>query len=187
MTWDASCTPGFRRRRRKMAERTGTGYGEQRNPSDRSAPLHPLEIWCFNPCTKKTDIIDHLPETDRQTFYDLLDLLHENENPTGRRPFPYKSTFLDLSMRIEDGRLHTDLYSKPTATNSLLRKRGYPQSVISTAYQRAKNETQQTLNDKRTIKKDQPLCLVTDFNNQWTQVRQIRQRHWTILSSDPQV
>ncbi|KAM4050613.1 uncharacterized protein ACNLHF_017504 isoform 1-T1 [Anomaloglossus baeobatrachus] len=143
---------------------------------------------------------------------------------------PSTATFLDLQVRIKDGRLETGLYRKPTATNSLLsfdsfhpfhtrrgvpigqflrvrrnctlseefrtqandlthrfRRRGYPRSVLSNAYRRAKNETQQSLIQKQPAKGDQPLRLVTDYNNQWKQVKQILSKNWAILTSDPQV
>ncbi|KAG8549577.1 hypothetical protein GDO81_020800 [Engystomops pustulosus] len=40
----------------------------------------------FKVLYQQPSLLDEIPETDRQTFRDLLDLLRENESPTNTDP-----------------------------------------------------------------------------------------------------
>ncbi|CAJ0955099.1 unnamed protein product [Ranitomeya imitator] len=114
-------------------------------------------------------------------------------------------TFLDLRIFPQGKSLATDLYRKPTATNSLLdftsfhpwhtkardltdrfHQRGYPKRIISTAYQRARSQDQRSLLSSRRQRQETQTRFITDFNNGWRQVSGILSKHWQILQVDLQ-
>ncbi|XP_056397116.1 uncharacterized protein LOC130291827 isoform X2 [Hyla sarda] len=65
-----------------------------------------------------------------------------------------------------------------------LRVRGYPKKVISKAFQKALHSERNDLLKPRTRLEDTSLRLITPYNNQWNQIRQLLYQHWTILKSD---
>ncbi|KAM4031302.1 uncharacterized protein ACNLHF_018767 [Anomaloglossus baeobatrachus] len=80
-----------------------------------------------------------------------------------------------------------DFCTQANDLTTRFRKRGYPHSIISNPYLRARSETQQSVINNYTIKEDQPLRVITNYNNQRTQIRLNLSRHWTILTSDSQI
>ncbi|KAM4043693.1 uncharacterized protein ACNLHF_013946 [Anomaloglossus baeobatrachus] len=62
---------------------------------------------------RKPQIIENWALDKQQVFQDILDLLEENQDGPA-------ATFLDLEISIKGGGLSTNLYRKPTASNSLL-------------------------------------------------------------------
>ncbi|CAJ0965458.1 unnamed protein product [Ranitomeya imitator] len=144
-----------------------------------------------------------------------------------------KLDFLDLKIEVlDDGTITTDLYRKPTSTNSLLHyssshpastirgipigqflrarricsqqeafeeqavdlvcrfsNRGYSKKSIRRGYKRAINTPRAKLLHPP-IKKchsnmEEPVRFISNFNNQWNELRKILNKHWNILKSDP--
>lgn len=65
--------------------------------------------------------------------------------------------------------------------------RGYPKKVISSAYEQARSSKRETLLKPRPKSKREEIRLVTDYNNQWTDVRRILEKHWAVLGTDPDI
>ncbi|XP_069582527.1 uncharacterized protein [Ranitomeya imitator] len=66
---------------------------------------------------QRSEVIQTSSIGDQQVLQDLLDLLVENTTPA--------AVFLDLRISTEGNRLVTDLFRKPTATNSLLQYQSF--------------------------------------------------------------
>ncbi|CAJ0963544.1 unnamed protein product [Ranitomeya imitator] len=66
------------------------------------------------------------------------------------------------------------------------KQRGYPKRVISSAFQRARREDQASLLTSRPRNPDHTTRFITDYNNSWHQVKNIINRHWSILRTDAQ-
>ncbi|XP_073430158.1 uncharacterized protein [Dendrobates tinctorius] len=66
------------------------------------------------------------------------------------------------------------------------RKRNYPRGSISRAYQRANGTTQDSLLATRDKIRSVMPRFITQYNSQWSQVREVIGRHWGILTTDLQ-
>lgn len=65
-----------------------------------------------------------------------------------------------------------------------LQNREYPKRVISRAYQRARSSKREDLLTTKVRIPDKTLRFITQYNNQWDQLRNILVKHWGILRSD---
>ncbi|XP_056419473.1 uncharacterized protein LOC130360909 [Hyla sarda] len=84
------------------------------------------------------------------------------------RPQDFKVQALDLTNRFK--------------------KRGYPKSIISQAYQRANGIERRALLEGTSKRlEDNTLRFVATYNNQWQDIRKILGENWNILLSDNQV
>lgn len=63
-------------------------------------------------------------------------------------------------------------------------KRGHPRCVISKAYRKAKFSYRATVLTPKIRSTESALRIVTTFNNQWVDVKNILHRNWNILTND---
>ncbi|XP_071985274.1 uncharacterized protein [Engystomops pustulosus] len=62
--------------------------------------------------------------------------------------------------------------------------RGYPKKVISKAFIRARDSDRKTLLEPQVRNTESKPCLITTFNNQWSDIYHILENNWDILLSD---
>ncbi|CAJ0917029.1 unnamed protein product [Ranitomeya imitator] len=140
--------------------------------------------------------------------------------------------FLDIWVETaSDGSVHTDVFRKPTSTNSYLHAksshpentirgipigqflrvrricsndilfekqceelttrfedRGYSRRMIRRGYRRAKTTTRNELlynNEVKEKKDDKQVRFISTYNGQWKNLRDLINRHWKVLLTDP--
>lgn len=77
-----------------------------------------------------------------------------------------------------------DFQSQARMLTQRFKQRGYPRQTISRAFQQVKQTTRNNLLCPKTREPDHTLRIVTPYNNQWSDLRNILFRNWNILTSD---
>ncbi|XP_069598880.1 uncharacterized protein [Ranitomeya imitator] len=112
-------------------------------------------------------------------------LLHyESFHPQHLKNGIPKGQFLRLRRNCST---NTDFLGQAKDLTRRFKQRGYPQRVISKAFQLARGQDRSSLLEKKVREPLRSVPLITTFNNQWSDIRGILSRNWDILLSDKKI
>ncbi|XP_077123364.1 uncharacterized protein LOC143777159 [Ranitomeya variabilis] len=82
---------------------------------------------------------------------------------------------------------NVDFEAQARELSMRFKNRSYPRRIISQAYQHARSTERQSLLTKKVREPLSSLPLITTFNNQWSDVRDILSNNWAILANDKKI